>query len=54
MELEENKDPRLRNKGRFGMDTRTVWFVVETKEDQEQLSAEYPGLFFFVRPQLRP
>ena len=42
-EFERNRDKRLRNKGRFGMDTRTVWFVVETKADQERLSVKYPG-----------
>ena len=25
------------------MDTRTVWFVVETKDEQDRLSTEYPG-----------
>ena len=40
---ELNRDARLQNKGRFGMDTRTVWFVVETKDEQDRLSTEYPG-----------
>ena len=40
---ELNRDARLQNKGRFGMDTRTVWFVVETKEDQDRLQVKYPG-----------
>ena len=40
---ELNRDARLRNKGRFGMDTHTVWFVVETKKDQDRLQVKYPG-----------
>ena len=40
---EKEKDGRLKNKGRFGMDRRTVWFVVETKEEHERLSLRYPG-----------
>ena len=27
---ERARDPRVCRKGRFGMDTHTVWFVVET------------------------
>ena len=36
-------DVRLKNKGKFGMDTRTVWFVTETKEEQDKLLLKYPG-----------
>ena len=37
------KDKRLKNKGKYGMDSRTVWFVAESKEDQDRLQVEYPG-----------
>jgi hypothetical protein len=40
---ESARDPRVRRKGRFGMDTRTVWFVVETVLEQERLEQLYPG-----------
>ena len=43
IKFERKKDPRLRNKGKYGMDTRIVWFVVETKDEQDRLSTEYPG-----------
>ena len=33
----------MKNKGKYGMDARTVWFVVETREDQVELSWKYPG-----------
>ena len=34
---------RLKNKGRYGMDSCECNFVVETKEDFDRLSSEYPG-----------
>ena len=40
---ETKKEWRLRNKGRFGMNTRTCWFVVETQEQLEHFSLKYPG-----------
>ena len=42
-EYEETHDPKLRGKGRFGVDTLTVWFVVATQDDVDRLSVEYPG-----------
>ena len=39
---EKKKDAKLKSKGNFGVDRRTMWFVVETKEEQEILSLCYP------------
>ena len=36
---ERNCDPRLKQKRTYGMDSRTVWFVAEKKEEQDRLSA---------------
>jgi hypothetical protein len=43
LELERRKDIRLKRKGKYGMDSRTVWFVVETEEEYNELHAQYPG-----------
>lgn len=40
---EREGDPQLKNKGTYGMDSRRVWFVVETQAELERLSLEYPG-----------
>ena len=42
-EYEETHDPKLRGKGRFGVNTFTVWFVVATQDDVDRLFVEYPG-----------
>ena len=42
-QCEVDKDARLKKKGRFGMDSRTVWFVAETREEQDKLLVEHPG-----------
>ena len=42
-ELEDSQDERLKSKGVYGMDTRSVYFVVETADEQERLSQQYPG-----------
>ena len=36
-------DVQLKNKKRWGMDSRTVWMVVETKEKQDELELKYPN-----------
>jgi len=41
--MEEDGDARLEQKGRYGMDSRRVWFVVEDEEEQQRLLAKYPG-----------
>ena len=41
--LEANKDKRLKAKGVYDMDTRSVFFVVKTAEEQARLSRKYPG-----------
>ena len=40
---ESTGDVRLEDKGKYGMDSRIVWFVVETRELYDSLSVEYPG-----------
>ena len=42
------KDAQLKNKGRFGMNTRTCWLVVETKEESEDILLKYPGRILLV------
>jgi len=34
----------LKNKGRFGMDSRTVWFVANSQSEHDAKKAEYPGV----------
>ena len=46
-EYEASGDARLKGKGTFGMDSRTVWFAVETQEDYDELSPKYPGRILF-------
>ena len=43
LELERRKDIRLKRKGKYGMDSRTVWFVVESQDDFNELNPQYPG-----------
>jgi len=40
---EEANDPRLKDKGKYGMNSRKVFFVVETEEEYIRLSLLYPG-----------
>ena len=47
-EYEKNGDAHIKNKGVYGMDSRTVWFVVETLDEFNTLSAKYPGRIVFV------
>ena len=42
------KDARLKNKGWYGMNMRTCWFVVETKEDFDDISFKYPGCILLI------
>jgi hypothetical protein len=41
--MEQRGDIALKDKGKYGMDTRTVWFVCETQAEFEQMNAQYPG-----------
>lgn len=43
-EYKDDGDVRLKNKGTFGMDTRTVWFAAESTHDQHVLEDMYPKL----------
>jgi hypothetical protein len=43
MRLERDGDVKLKRKGKYGMDSRTVWFVVESKDEFDRLNALYPG-----------
>ena len=43
-----NWDYRLVQKGRFGIDTRTCWFVVETQVDFDRLSVLHPDRVLLV------
>jgi hypothetical protein len=43
---EEKGDVKLKGKGKWGMNSRTVNFVVETQEDLDRLAPEYPGKIF--------
>jgi hypothetical protein len=38
LELERRKDIRLKRKGKYGMDSQTVWFFVETEDDFNALA----------------
>ena len=40
--LEEDKDLRLEQKGKHGMDSRQVWFVVETEAERQKIIDEHP------------
>ena len=42
-QYEADGDDRLKNKGKYGMDSRRVWFVVETKDELDKLDAAFPG-----------
>ena len=41
--MEEEENIRIKEKGRFGIDERVMYFVVETQKDFDQLSVQYPG-----------
>ncbi|MGB2447348.1 MAG: hypothetical protein ACPICB_06430, partial [Candidatus Poseidoniaceae archaeon] len=41
-EYEAKNDLKLKNKGKWGMDSRTVWFVSETLEELDHLKAKHP------------
>lgn len=43
-EYKDDGDVRLKNKGTFGMDTRTVWFAAESTQEQHDLEEMYPKL----------
>jgi hypothetical protein len=47
-EYVRNRDYRLVQKGRFGINTRTCWFVVETQEDFDRLSVLHPNRVLLV------
>lgn len=40
---EENKDAQLKTKGRYGMDSRKVYFVAETQAEFDRLAPLHPG-----------
>lgn len=39
---ENENDIALKRKGKYGMDTHTVWYVVEEKEEYDRLIVKYP------------
>jgi len=41
---EREGDARLKHKGHYGMDSRTVWYVVENEEDRVRRVADQPDL----------
>lgn len=43
-QYESDGDARLQHKGKYGMDSRTVWYVVENEEDRVRRAAEQPDL----------
>ena len=43
-----NNDERLKNKGRFGMNTRTCWMVVEEEYLFNMYSLDYPGRVLLI------
>ena len=45
---ETKKEWRLRNKGSFGINTRTCWFLVDTREQLAYFSLKYPGRILLV------
>ena len=47
-EYTNNKDERLKRKGRFGMNTRTCWVVCEEKEKYDEYLSWYPVQVLFV------
>lgn len=42
-EYERTGDEKLKGKGKFGMDSRYHLYVVETKEEYDRLSPQFPG-----------
>ena len=43
LEYEIRGDVALKRKGKYGMDSRTVWYVVESQEEYDRLSVQYHG-----------
>ena len=41
--MEQCGDIALKDKGNYGMDTRTVWFMCETQANFERMDVQYPG-----------
>ena len=48
IQYENENDIALKRKGKYGMDTRTVWYVVEEKEKYEELVVKYPGRVLLI------
>ena len=48
IQYENENDIALKRKGKYGMDTRTVWYVVEEKEEYDRLVVKYPGRVLFI------
>lgn len=46
--LEQNRDPRLKEKGIYGMNKRAVFFVGEKQEEVDELKARNPDLAEFM------